>query len=152
MPQYIIMIETDAPASVVHEQLCLAAHEGETLTSLDIKDVQFVGHLEDAIAQEDATDEQLEAVEGAVLSADNKLNQEQHAMAAIPGHIHMTEIDLETLQEEIMELITNSEAFQTACTWEVQQRFPNNPELWEHDEIKCMVSLLIMDKILKSVV
>jgi hypothetical protein len=73
-------------------------------------------------------------------------------MAAIPGHIHMTEIDLETLQEEIMELITNSEAFQTACTWEVQQRFPNNPELWEHDEIKCMVSLLIMDKILKSVV
>jgi hypothetical protein len=72
--KYIIMIETDVTGDELHEQLCQSAYEGVPLTDCPIQDIQLVGTIEDTLSRDEATEEQIAAVEGAVLSLNNKTN------------------------------------------------------------------------------
>lgn len=72
------------------------------------------------------------------------------------GHIHMTELDLEDVQERILELLTTDPAVRLAVNWEAKQRFnldpnhgydtPTQVEQW------CVCTLLVHDRILKTII
>lgn len=69
----IVMMEVadEVTNEDLHEALCLACYEGVGIGNTegdgyDIKDVQVVGSLEQTLAQEDATEEQIEAVDGVI--------------------------------------------------------------------------------------
>ena len=75
-------------------------------------------------------------------------------MAQLPGRVHMTELDLEDVQERIMELISNDPATKMAVDWEHEQRFPTR-HLFDQktlDETYLMCQLHVWGKILSTVV
>lgn len=78
-------------------------------------------------------------------------------MAQTGSHIHMTDLELEDIQERILELISHDQGVKTAVKWEVGERSSGEIDMDEaltgdQEEFVCMVQLLVYDRILKSVI
>lgn len=61
-------------------------------------------------------------------------------------------IEVETVQETILELLTTNSVVQELVQIEVGQRFPNGHPTEMADEITCMVQILVYNRILNGIV